>query len=100
MSQPIQDLLLKRIVLSLERDGCVFVLHYVFFLHLSFSALLAPLGLLTTMPSSFSIVPSRVGKFGSIPLGVLPHAVDPQTADRLWRLSEHLTSTSFGIAGE
>jgi len=34
-------------------------------------------------------------QFGSIPLGVLPHAVDPQAADRLWRLSEHLTSTLY-----
>lgn len=31
-----------------------------------------------------------VNQFGSMPLGVLPHAVDPQAADRLWRLSEHL----------
>ena len=29
-------------------------------------------------------------QFGSIPLGVLPHAVDPQAADRLWSLSEQL----------
>jgi NAD(P)-dependent dehydrogenase (short-subunit alcohol dehydrogenase family) len=30
-------------------------------------------------------------QFGSVPLGVMPHAVDPQTADRLWLLSEQLT---------
>src|SRR5258708_15284527 len=34
-------------------------------------------------------------QFGSIPLGVMPHAVDPQTADRLWSLSEQLTSTLY-----
>ncbi len=34
-------------------------------------------------------------QFGSIPLGVLPHAVDQQAADRLWHLSEHLTSTLY-----
>jgi NAD(P)-dependent dehydrogenase (short-subunit alcohol dehydrogenase family) len=34
-------------------------------------------------------------QFGSIPLGVLPHAVDRHSADRLWRLSEHLTSTLY-----
>jgi NAD(P)-dependent dehydrogenase (short-subunit alcohol dehydrogenase family) len=33
--------------------------------------------------------------FGSIPLGVMPHAVDPQVADRLWRLSEHLASILY-----
>lgn len=37
-------------------------------------------------------------QFGSIPLGVMPHAVDPQAADRLWRLSEHLTSTFYEAA--
>lgn len=31
--------------------------------------------------------------FGSIPLGVMPHAVDRQAAERLWRLSEQLTNT-------
>jgi hypothetical protein len=31
--------------------------------------------------------------FGSPPLGVMPHAVDPETAERLWRLSEELTGT-------
>lgn len=30
------------------------------------------------------------GRIGSIPLGVMPYAVDSQSADRLWRLSEHL----------
>ncbi len=34
-------------------------------------------------------------QFGSIPLGVMPHAVDPQAADRLWSLSEQLTSTLY-----
>lgn len=34
-----------------------------------------------------------INQFGSIPLGVMPHSVDPQVADRLWHLSEHLTST-------
>jgi hypothetical protein len=34
-------------------------------------------------------------QFGSLPLGVMPHAVDPQAADRLWSLSEQLTSTLY-----
>ncbi len=29
-------------------------------------------------------------RFGSLALGVVPHAVDPQAADRLWSLSERL----------
>ncbi len=29
-------------------------------------------------------------QFGSMALGVMPHAVDPQVADRLWKLSEQL----------
>ena len=29
--------------------------------------------------------------FGSPPLGVMPYAVDPESADRLWELSERLT---------
>ncbi|SAL33297.1 oxidoreductase [Caballeronia udeis] len=29
-------------------------------------------------------------QFGSMALGVMPHAVDPQAADRLWRVSEAL----------
>jgi hypothetical protein len=29
-------------------------------------------------------------QFGSMALGVMPHAVDPQAADRLWRVSEEL----------
>ena len=37
-------------------------------------------------------------QFGSIPLGVLPHAVDPAAAERLWRLSERLTNTFFDAA--
>ena len=37
-------------------------------------------------------------QFGSIPLGVLPHAVDLEAAERLWRLSEHLTNTLFEAA--
>ena len=37
-------------------------------------------------------------QFGSIPLGVLPHAVDPEAAERLWHLSEHLTSTFYEAA--
>ena len=32
---------------------------------------------------------------GSLPLGVMPYAVDPEAADRLWRLSEQLTSTFY-----
>jgi NAD(P)-dependent dehydrogenase (short-subunit alcohol dehydrogenase family) len=35
-------------------------------------------------------------QFGSIPLGVMPHAVDPQAADRLWSLSEDLLGTDLG----
>jgi NAD(P)-dependent dehydrogenase (short-subunit alcohol dehydrogenase family) len=31
-----------------------------------------------------------VNQLGSMALGVMPHAVDPQAADRLWRLSEQL----------
>jgi NAD(P)-dependent dehydrogenase (short-subunit alcohol dehydrogenase family) len=34
-------------------------------------------------------------QFGSIPLGVMPHAVDPQTADRLWSLSEQLLGLAW-----
>jgi NAD(P)-dependent dehydrogenase (short-subunit alcohol dehydrogenase family) len=30
----------------------------------------------------------EANNFGSLPLGVMPHAVDPQAADRLWTLSE------------
>ena len=37
-------------------------------------------------------------QFGSIPLGVMPHAVDSQAVDCLWRLSEHLTSTFYEAA--
>ena len=29
-------------------------------------------------------------QFGSMALGVMPHAVDPQAADHLWSLSEQL----------
>jgi NAD(P)-dependent dehydrogenase (short-subunit alcohol dehydrogenase family) len=29
-------------------------------------------------------------QFGSLALGVMPHAVDPRSADRLWKLSEQL----------
>jgi NAD(P)-dependent dehydrogenase (short-subunit alcohol dehydrogenase family) len=36
--------------------------------------------------------------FGSIPLGVMPHAVDPQAAERLWRLSEQLTNTFSALS--
>jgi NAD(P)-dependent dehydrogenase (short-subunit alcohol dehydrogenase family) len=32
---------------------------------------------------------------GSMALGVMPHAVDPQAADRLWSLSEQLTGVSL-----
>lgn len=32
----------------------------------------------------------EINNFGSLPLGVMPHAVDPQAADRLWTLSERL----------
>src|SRR5713101_8070543 len=34
-------------------------------------------------------------QFGSLPRGVMPHAVDPEAADRLWSLSEQLTSTLY-----
>jgi hypothetical protein len=30
----------------------------------------------------------------SMALGVMPHAVDPDAADRLWRLSEKLTGVA------
>ena len=33
--------------------------------------------------------------FGSPPLGVMPYAVDPDTAERLWTLSERLTGTKL-----
>jgi hypothetical protein len=32
--------------------------------------------------------------FGSMALGVMPHAVDPDAADRLWKLSEQLIGMS------
>ena len=34
--------------------------------------------------------PLAANQFGSMALGVMPHAVDPQAADRLWSLSEQL----------
>lgn len=34
---------------------------------------------------------------GSMALGVMPHAVDPQAADRLWSLSERLLGRPFSI---
>ncbi len=34
---------------------------------------------------------------GSMALGVMPHAVDPQAADRLWSLSEQLLGRVFNI---
>ena len=34
---------------------------------------------------------------GSMALGVMPHAVDPQAADRLWSLSEQLLGRAFSI---
>jgi NAD(P)-dependent dehydrogenase (short-subunit alcohol dehydrogenase family) len=34
--------------------------------------------------------PLATNVIGSPPLGVMPHAIDPQLADRLWKLSEHL----------
>jgi NAD(P)-dependent dehydrogenase (short-subunit alcohol dehydrogenase family) len=36
--------------------------------------------------------------FGSIPLGVMPHAVDRQAAERLWHLSEQLTNTFSALS--
>ena len=38
------------------------------------------------------LVPEEIAanQFGSLALGVMPHAVDPQAGDRLWRLSEQL----------
>lgn len=38
------------------------------------------------------LVPAEIktNQFGSMARGVVPHAVDPQAADRLWRLSEQL----------
>lgn len=38
------------------------------------------------------LVPAEIetNQFGSMARGVVPHAVDPQTADRLWKLSEQL----------
>jgi NAD(P)-dependent dehydrogenase (short-subunit alcohol dehydrogenase family) len=34
---------------------------------------------------------------GAVPQGVMPYAVDPAAAERLWRLSEQLTQTKFTI---
>ncbi|WP_342423836.1 oxidoreductase [Paenibacillus sp. FSL E2-0178] len=39
-------------------------------------------------------------RIGSLALGVMPHAVDPEAADRLWSLSEQLTNVEFTIGGE
>lgn len=39
-------------------------------------------------------------RLGSMALGVMPHAVDPEAADRLWSLSEQLTNVEFTIGGE
>ncbi len=39
-----------------------------------------------------------IRQVGSMPLGVMPYAVDPEAADRLWSLSEHLTSTFYEAA--
>jgi hypothetical protein len=39
-------------------------------------------------------------QFGSMALGVMPHAIDPQLADRLWRLSEQLTGTFYATVRE
>jgi hypothetical protein len=38
-------------------------------------------------PSQFSLV---LRQAGSTPLGVMPYAVDPEAADRLWTLCEQL----------
>jgi hypothetical protein len=38
-------------------------------------------------PSRF---PQAIHQVGSMPLGVMPYAVNPEAADRLWRLSEQL----------
>ena len=34
---------------------------------------------------------------GSLALGVMPHAVDPQAAERLWSLSEQLLGRVYNI---
>lgn len=34
---------------------------------------------------------------GAVPQGVMPYAVDPEDAERLWTLSEQLTQSSFNI---
>lgn len=36
-----------------------------------------------------------VRRVGSTPLGVMPYAVDPDAADRLWTLSERLTGSAI-----
>jgi hypothetical protein len=33
-----------------------------------------------------------IRQVGSMPLGVMPYAVNPEAADRIWRLSEQLLS--------
>ncbi len=38
-------------------------------------------------------------QFGSMALGVMPHAVDPQAADRLWSLSEQLLGVGATSSG-
>lgn len=40
-----------------------------------------------------------IRQVGSIPLGVMPYAVDPKAADRLWSLSEQLTGIDTVLAG-
>ncbi len=37
-------------------------------------------------------------QFGSKPLGMMPHAVDPVAADRLWSLSERLMGSFYEAA--
>lgn len=38
-------------------------------------------------------------RLGSLALGLMPHAADPEAADRLWSLSEQLTHVKFAIGG-
>jgi hypothetical protein len=42
------------------------------------------------------LVPDESGtnQWGSFARGVVPHAVDPEAAERLWALSEQLTGVS------
>src|SRR3989442_656157 len=59
-NEQVQDFLMNRIAFFQESDGCALLFQHFFIPGLSFEALLTPLGSLTAMLSSCSIVPSLV----------------------------------------